>query len=225
MHRFLPHPLRCVSAAFLSICCVSAAAAVTGPTEVPVGTLATFESDIEGDAIVYPIDKGTLAKDSNGKRVYFATPEEGSYTLLFFGVRDGKAEISPRQFSVVTSPTPVPAPGPSPEPAPEPTPEPKPEPSPVQSLTVAERQALGEAAAATLQAIDEGAVRTPQGARSAFKNALWSRAKVCSAAGCSLPQALSKAVSEYEKRMNLTTLEGLRAGMELIKEETKEAPQ
>ena len=173
--------------------------AVTGPLEVKPGTLATFVSDVEGDCVIYPIGKCSFAKDSGGKSLYFASPITGEYTLIWFGMRDGKPEISTFVFFVGT-----------PEPEPEPNPEPNPE--PVVKLTDAEKGAAKSAFQTVLDGIEAKTIRSPQGARAAFKNALIREIGTCTPNGCTLPIGLSNALKTWETGMDITTLEGIRKG-------------
>ena len=182
-----------------------ATAAITGPTEVEPGMLATFQSDLEGTATL-STGKGNIAIDSNGKTVYFASPTEGEYTLLFFGLRNGKPDSASHSFVVGKV---------SPEPAPSPTPKPE------VKLTEAERSAVLEATQAVLAGIEAGTIRTPQGARATLKNVLVSKVGSCSVYGCTLPNSLNLALKSWETGMDLTTLDGIKAGLGKIKEELK----
>ena len=177
---------------------ICAFAALTGPVEVSAGHIGTFTSDIPGDAVLFPAGNGALCKDSDGKTYYFATPTEGEYTLLCFGIRDGKPEIASFAFSVVAalSPTPSPNPNPNPEPA-------------KQQLTPEQKQAVKDAAQRVLDGIAAGTLRTPQGARSAFKNHVINRVGSCNRNGCTMPEAVRRAVQEVEKSCDIQTLDGI----------------
>lgn len=177
--------------------------AISGQTEVVPGTLARFESDIEGDALVYPVGNATFAKDSNGKAVYFASPKDGEYTLIFFGIRDGKPEITTHTFVVGN---------------PEPTPDPTPSPTPDVKLTDVEKKAVLESMQAVLDGLEQGNIRTPQGARAAFKNALVAKVGKCTSSGCTLPTGVTQAIKTWEASMDITTLDGIKAGFTKIKE-------
>ena len=209
--------LRLFAYALVTLPSLLHAAVLTGPDALEPGTLGIYTSDTPGAFLMIPASEWEIAVDSNGKQVCFATMHEGQYTLIQSTIEDGEI-VQTTKTIIVGKATPKPEPEPKPEPTPEPTPSPK---KVTVVLQEAERQALLGAVEATLQAMEDGTIRTPQGARSTFKNALWSRGKVCTSTGCYLPQALSKAVAEYEKLMDLTTVEGLKAGMKLIQEEQR----
>lgn len=184
---------------------LTATAAISGPAEVELGTLAVFQSDLEGTATL-ATGKGNIAIDSNGRTVYFATPKEGEYTLLFFGLRNGKPDIASHTF-VVGKVAPAPTPTPTPEPE--------------VKLTDTERSAVLTAVRSVLAGIEAGTIRTPQGARAAFKNVLVSKVGSCSINGCTLPNSVNVAIKTWESGMDITTMDGLKAGFAKIEEELK----
>lgn len=130
---------------------VADGAEITGPERVEVGRLAVFESATEGDFTVYPRAGGCFAKDSNRKVLYFASPECGQFTIIFFGLEEGQPVISTCDFTVEKV-----------EPEPQPTPI-------VTGLNETEKTALKTAAEAVLKGIQGGVVRQPNHARMEWK--------------------------------------------------------
>ena len=189
--------------AFLAIS-LAFSAEIAGPESVQIGQLATFSADVEGDWIVVPAKGVGVAKDSGKKAMYLAATREGELTVIFFGVEAGTPVITQRALTVGT-----------PEPAP--APEPSPAPTPKLNLTDAEREAASEAFQAVINGIEAGTIRTPQGARATFKKTLVQKTVNCANGQCSLSANVSKAISEWERSMDLTTLDGIREGFEKAK--------
>ena len=191
---------------FLSSLTFCTAAEITGPDSVEVGELATFSADVEGDWIVVPAKGVGVAKDSGKKALYLSATREGDFTIIFFSVENGQPVITQRAVTVGN---------PEPEPQPEPQPEPKPEPA--LNLTDAEKEAVSSAFQAVINGIEAGTIRTPQGARATFKSTLVQKTVNCANGQCSLSANVSKAISEWERSMDLTTLDGIREGFEKAK--------
>ena len=207
---------------FLVAWCVSSAhaATISGPDAVEPGILGTFEADVPGQFLMIPANDWELAVDSNGQRAFFATTREGQYTLVLAAIENGQVVTTTKTVTVGKA-APQPEPKPAPEPQPEPQPTPQPEPVKKVQLNATDAKALADAAQATLDAIADGSIRTPQGARAKFKNTLWASARICSPAGCYLPATLNNAIGLYEKDMDLKSIDGIKAGMETIVKEQR----
>ncbi|MDO4574255.1 MAG: hypothetical protein Q4D98_03475 [Planctomycetia bacterium] len=183
----------------VSSCCF---AEITGPDVVPAGRLAVFESDIDGSFNILPRAEGCWDVDSGGKKLFFASPTEKVYTLIHCGIKNGKPILSTFEFSNGT---------PSPEPDPNPNPNPKPNPVP-NGLSDTQKNIIAKTMDSIVAGIDAGTIRTPQGARSTFKNMIFRSTMVCNGGVCTLPAPVTNAISEWEKTMDVTTLDGIREG-------------
>ena len=197
LHAFFAGSMVLVAMGIFSACVYGA---VTGPLEVKPGTLAKFESDVEGDFAFFPATQGAFAKDSGGKAVFFASPKDGVYTLFFFGIRDGKPSIETFDFTVGN-------------------PEPTPSPDNNFSLTGAEKTLLVVAMKDVITGISRKTIITPQTARATFKNLVFQKTKSCQNGTCSIPPSINKALAEIEKSIDITTLEGIKSGFEQVVKE------
>ena len=185
------------------------AATLTGPETAEPGRLTVFQSNIEGDWLIYPPDGADLAKDSDGKTLYFVAHKKGTLTLIFFGVEDLKPVISQTVVQVGSAPKPDPDSDPEPDPAPE------------IKLTQTEKQAAISAFQAVISGIDAGTIRTPQGARSAFKQTLTKKASNCSNGYCQISSELSAALEKWTEQTDFTSLETVKASFQNILKELK----
>ena len=174
-------------------------AEVVGNKEVTAGTLATFESDVAGDWLVLP-EKGvpTFAKDCDGKRIFFASPEIGEFTVIFCAVEDGKPTIAVWGFTNGKM-------------KPEPEPEPEPEPD---GLTEVEKGAVVWAVESVLQHVENGSLRTPQGMRATFKQALVTRLGTVS-------ETLNGKLGEWTQTIDFSTVRTTSDGLKKILEGLK----
>lgn len=185
------------------------AATLTGPETAEPGRLIVFQADIEGDWWVYPPDGADLAKDTDGKTLYFVPHKKGTLTLIFFGVEDLKPVISQTAVQI------------GPAPKPEPVPDPEPEPAPQIKLTQTEKQAAISAFQAVINGIDARTIRTPQGARSAFKQSLTQKASDCSGGYCQLSAELSAALEAWTEQTDFTSLDTIKSSFQNILKELK----
>lgn len=177
---------------------VSGAATLSAPERVDAGRLATVKSNVRGDWLIYPPDGADLAKDSDEQTLYFVARRDCELTVIFFGVEDGKPVITQTAIQI----------------GPAPAPEPSPTPAPVVTLTDREKAAAHAALTAVIQGVEAGTIRTPQGARSTFKQTLTQRGQVCKGGTCYLPDSLSRLADEWTARTDFTTVETVKASFE-----------
>ncbi|MDO4585207.1 MAG: hypothetical protein Q4D62_14015 [Planctomycetia bacterium] len=167
-------------------------AEITGEKQVDAGTLATFESDISGEWLVMPEKQGIFEKDTGGKKIYFASPEKGDYTVIFFATENKKPTITTFAF--------VNGEGNNPQPQPE----------PVINITQAEKEAAIAAFQGCIGFIDAGQLRTPQGVRTTFKNTLERKVDIS--------ETLNKQLAEWSAKVDFSTVKTIRAGFaEILK--------
>lgn len=181
--------------------------AITGPEVVKTGTLQVFESDASGDWLVYPMNKAGFAKDSDQKKLYLVANEEGEYTVLHFVVKDGEPVIEAVQFVAGEI---------------EPGPEPTPQPVVKYDLTTVERTAIVKAIDYTLEGIESGEVKTPQGARSAFKQKLNETGMVCNGRTCSLRPGIKKYIDEWSDKINYSDTTTIKESLTRLREGVEE---
>lgn len=180
----------------------SLAATLSAPERVDAGRLATVKSDVKGDWLVYPPDSADLAKDSDERTLYFVARKDGELTIIFFGVENTKPVISQTTVTIGAAPEP----SPSPEPSPAPTPSIK--------LTDREKTAAKAALTAVIQGVEAGTIRTPQGARSTFKQTLMTKGQVCNGRTCTFPDSLSVLADDWTARTDFTTAQTVKASFE-----------
>ncbi len=186
---------------FLSVFCLVFAfssvfgAEIVGKDTVTVGELATFEASIEGDCLVYPSEGVGLAKDSNKKTFYIVGKNEGVYTLIFFGVENQSPAL--KQFEFVI------APDCKPQPIPEP------QPTPVYNLTENEKEVAIYALESVLNHINRGTIRTPQGARATFKNAIVNRV-------VNISEGFEKTLEQWTQETDFTNVQTIKNSFEKI---------
>ncbi len=210
---------------FLSCPGAAQASTVAGPQEVEPGKLTTFEADTPGVFLVIPAREGEFQTDSNGKRLYFATTTNGTYTLVHSCIEDGQISQVQKTFTVGT-----------PEPAPAPDPTPEPQPTPDDSLTAAiqpaakdlqsttltqERNALRSAFEAVTAGIDDGTITAPEDARATLR-ITWQTTAIT--IGKDVTQRWKPVLDAASEHMDTTTLEGLKAGCKEAADALKETP-
>lgn len=137
---------------------------IAGPETVEPGRLAVFETENAGAFQLWPSENADLEVDSSSKRVYFASPSEGEFTLIFAAIESDQVRLYSRAFRVETL-----------QPKPEPDPLPDPEPDSLSRLSASEKQAVRTTLQAVLKGIQNGIVKTPNHARMEFKRILTSQ--------------------------------------------------
>ncbi len=212
---------------FLSCPGTAPASTVAGPQEVEPGKLVTFEADTPGVFLVIPAREGEFQTDSNGKRLYFATTTNGTYTLVHSCIEDGQIAQVQKTFTVGT---------PEPAPAPEPDPAPQPDPEPENSLTAAmqtaakdlqsatltqERNALRSAFEAVTAGIDDGTITAPEDARATLR-ITWQTTAIT--IGKDVTQRWKPVLDAASEHMDTTTLDGLKKGCAEAADALKESP-
>ena len=158
------------------LACNGLQAAITAPDAVEVGQLAVCKSDTPATWAIYPQSyRGSYYVADGGCTCIIASPVKGVITVMAASVDDnGVVDIAEHTlYNGEAAPEPDNVdPAPSPEPEPE-TLESVIETSDVQA-TAADLNALSNAFATVIQSIDNGAIRTPAGARETFR-AVWLR--------------------------------------------------
>ena len=155
---------------------------ITAPDSVEAGCLAVCKSDAPATWVIYPQSyRGSYCVTDGGSSCIFASPVKGVITIIAATVNDeGGVDIAEHTlYNGEAAPEPD-----NVDPAPSPTPEPEPETEPetLESIietsdvtaTAADLNALSNAFATVIQSIDNGAIKTPAGARETFR-AVWLR--------------------------------------------------
>ena len=156
--------------------CNGVQAAITAPDAVEAGQLAVCKSDKPATWAIYPQSyRGSYYVADGGSTCIIASPVKGVITVIAATV-DGNGGVDIAERTLYNG-----------EPAPEtdktdPTPDVEPEPETIDSViasdnsqaTAADLNALSNAFATVIQSIDNGAVKTPAGARETFR-AVWLR--------------------------------------------------
>ena len=168
--------------------CNGVQAALTAPDSVEAGSLAVCKSDTTATWAIYPQSyRGSYYVADGGCTCVIASPVKGVITVMAASVNDaGGVDIS--EHTLYNG-----------EPTPDadktdPAPDVEPEPETIDSVidadssqaTVAELNALSNAFATVIQSIDNGAIKTPAGARETFR-AVWLRQ-----AALTSPEAIDK---------------------------------
>lgn len=183
-------------------------AEITAPDSVEAGCLAVCKSDTPATWAIYPQSyRGSCYVADGGSSCIFASPVKGVVTIIAATVNDEggvdiaehtlyNGEAAPESDSV----DPAPSPAPTPE-----TLESIVETSDVQA-TAADLNALSSAFATVIQSIDNGAIKTPAGARETFR-AVWLRqAAVANPAAIDALQPLIDKLSDMIDNSDLTTI-------------------
>ena len=156
--------------------CNGVQAAITAPDSIEAGSLAVCKSDIAATWTVYPQSyRGSYYVADGGSTCIFASPTKGIVTIIAASVDDSGSVVIDEH--TLYNGEPVPAPDKV-----DPTPSPEPESETIDSIiasdssqaTAADLNALSNAFATVVQSINNGAVRTPAGARETFR-AVWLR--------------------------------------------------
>lgn len=156
------------------LACNGLQAAITAPDAVEAGTLAVCKSDTAATWAIYPQSyRGSYYVADGGCTCVIASPVKGVITVMAASVNDnGGVDIAEHTlYNGEAAPAPDKV-DPAPSPAPE-TLESVIEMADVQA-TAADFNALSNAFATVIQSIDNGAVKTPAGARETFR-AVWLR--------------------------------------------------
>lgn len=172
-------------------------ATISGPEVVEPGTLAVFEADSDGVFIVYPNDPANYTAGKDGRTLYFASKTAGTFTVIFAFIEEGVAKIATTEFHNG---------GPEPGPEPEPIPTPKPE------LTELERETAKWAFSSVLSHIEAGRIKTPQGVRATFKQAISARIP-------DISETFSKTLDEWTERTDFSDVNTIKKSFARILEE------
>lgn len=174
-------------------------ATISGPEVVEPGTLAVFEADSDGVFIVYPNAPENYTAGKDGRTLYFASNTAGTFTVIFAFVEEGVAKIATTEFHNG-------GPEPGPEPDPEPIPTPKPE------LTELERETAKWAFSSVLSHIEAGRIKTPQGVRATFKQAILARIP-------DISETFSKNLDEWTERTDFSDVTTIKTSFETFMKE------
>lgn len=172
----------------------------SGPERPEVGRMATWKSNVTGSWMIFPPDAVDMAMDSDKMTVHFVPLRQGTLFVTFFYIKDGTILYEQMPLKI----------GADPEPAPSPTPSP----TPTIKLTDSEKSAARAALTAVIQGVEAGTIRTPQGARSAFKQTLMAKARVCNGQTCYLPASLNALADDWTGRTDFTSAETVKASFE-----------
>lgn len=183
---------------------------ITAPDSVEAGCLAVCKSDTAATWTVYPQSyRGSYYVADGGSSCIFASPVKGIVTIIAASVDDNGLVVIDEHTLYNGESAPAP-----PDVAPAPVPAPEPEPETIDSViasdnsqaTAADLNALSNAFATVVQSIDNGAVRTPAGARETFR-AVWLRqAAVINPAAIDNLQPLIDKLSAMIDNSDLTTI-------------------
>lgn len=162
------------------------ASEITGPEQVPAGSLAAFHAENPAIWQVVPeIYMASVYIDRDGKTLVFASTEEAVVTVVAAWTTDGGPVLAARTFyNGRLQPTPVPTPIPTPS-------------SLAQLVTLHAKKVTGDSTQVEVKAIlttienlihgiDAGTIRTAAGARSTFRQ-LWQRRAIAIS-----PQSVSR---------------------------------
>ena len=202
----------------LLLVCNGLQAAITAPDSVEAGCLAVCKSNTPATWAIYPQDyRGSYYVADGGSSCIFASPVKGIVTIIAATVNDeGGVDIAEHTlYNGETAPEPDNVdPAPSPTPTPTPEPEPEPELETLESIvetsdataTAADLNALSNAFATVIQSIDNGAIKTPAGARETFR-AVWLRqAALTNPAAIDALKPLIDALSDRIDNTDLQTI-------------------
>ena len=178
-------------------------ATLTAPERTDAGRLQKVASDVPGDWMLYPPDAADFAKDSDEKTLYFVARRDCELTVIFFGVENLKPVIT--QTTVIIGPAPEPTPGPSP--------------APVISLTQKDKETAAYALRRVIDGIDAGTIRTPQGARSTFKQEIQKQS--CAGGSCQISPELSAALDVWTGQTDFANCETVKASFEKFLKEVE----
>ena len=160
------------------LACNGVQAAITAPDAVEAGSLAVCKSDTAATWAIYPQSyRGSYYVADGGCTCIFASPDKGIVTIIAASVDDNGSVVIDEHTLYNGEAAPEP-----PDVAPAPVPTPEPEPETIDSViaadgsqaTAADLNALSNAFATVIQSIDNGAIKTPAGARETFR-AVWLR--------------------------------------------------
>lgn len=187
-------------------------ATLTGPETAAVGRLITINSDIKGDWLIYPPNAADMAKDSDEKTLYMVAQQEGEFTIIFFGVENLKPVISQMDLNVGKKVSPKPTPKPDPDPAP----------APISKISQQDKEALIYALQRVISGVDNGSIKTANGARSTFKQALMEKGKVCNGRTCYLRESLQKITDELTEQTDFESAETVKTSFQYFLDQIEE---
>lgn len=184
-------------------------ATLTGPENAAVGRLITINSDVEGDWLVYPSNLVDIAKDTDGKTLYFVARKEGEFTIIFCSVEKEKPVITQQELYIGKDVSPTPNPTPQPNPA------------PISKISAEDREAVSYALERVITGVDNKSINTPSGCRSAFKQALMIKGQVKDGNGMHLRDSLAKIADELTERTNFESAQTVKDSFEGFLQEIK----
>ena len=209
------------TAAILALLPSVANAELTGPDSCKAGELAIVESDAPAAWAVCPAQYQTaIYAVEDGTKCVFASPIQGTVTLIAATVRDGSPSI---ETHVIYNGVNVPSPSPTPEPAPDTL-------EGVAKLLLAkitgdkketEKAAIVESLDSVIGGISRGTITTVPGARGTFRG-VWS----VKAAGVSVDtaQTWTDFLTGVSAKLDYTDLNSVKAGFQTLKDVLKPVP-
>lgn len=215
------NPLRLIYiAAILALLPSVANAELTGPDSCKAGELAIVESDAPAAWAVCPAQYRTaIYAVEDGMKCVFASPIQGTVTLIAATVKDGAPSIETHVIYNGASPTPTPEPEPAPDTL-----------EGVAKLLLAkitgdkketEKAAIVESLDSVIGGIDRGTITTVPGARGTFRG-VWS----VKAAGVSVDtaQTWTDFLTGVSAKLDYTDLNAVKAGFQTLKDVLKPVP-
>lgn len=177
-------------------------ATLTGPENAAVGRLITINSDVKGDWLIYPPNAADMAKDSDEKTLYMVARQEGEFTVIFFGVENSKPVITQMELFVGEIVHPNPEPSPNPNPA------------PITKISQEDKEALIYALQRVISGVENGSIKTANGARSTFKQAIMAKGQVCNGRTCYLRESLQKITDELTEQTDFDSAETVKTSFQ-----------
>jgi len=156
------------------------AAEIAGPVLVRPGLPAVFELPVQAAWTVTPLDlaNGKYVPDSSFTKIFFASPDEGTFTIVAACLVDGEVEQFVHTF--IVSAKDAPPPNPNPHPQPEPPPPPPPPPPVItlgdwvaKNVPATDKMRLQRAASVytnVASGIERGTIRTPDGVYASLRS-------------------------------------------------------
>lgn len=190
------------------LACNGLQAAITAPDAVEAGQLAVCKSDKAATWAIYPQSyRGSYYVADGGSTCIFASPTKGIVTIIAASVDDNDSVVIDEHTLYNGEAAPAPD---NVDPAPSPAPTPETLESVIETAdvhaTAADLNALSNAFATVVQSINNGAVRTPAGARETFR-AVWLRtAAMTNPAAIDTLQPLIDKLSAMIDNSDLTTI-------------------
>ena len=100
------------------------------------------------------------------------------------------------------------------EPLPTPTPTPNPAPAPSFKISQEDKEAVIYALQRVISGVDNGSIKTAQGCRSTFKQALMQKGQVCNGRTCYLRESLQKIADDLTEQTDFDSAETVKTSFQ-----------